>query len=108
MPSEAIAKAVQAGCASLAGRDSAEEALKRLLDLDAAAQTVGEDFFLSPKEWGGVLDRVAQYAQRLCTMDKDPRGIKLAVMCLHLAELLNAQYVPGVRSLQAVVDEMIR
>ena len=104
---DAVARAVKSGNFSLAGSYSAENALKRLMDLDASAQGAGEDFFLPPNEWAAVLDKVAQYAHRMCIVEKDPRGFKLAVMCLHLAEIYNAKHAPWIRSLQQMVDEMI-
>jgi len=131
---EAIAKAVNAGCVSLGGSYSAEEALKRLLDLDALGQELGEEqnVFLSLNEWAGVLDKVASYILRICSVDKDPRGIKLAVMILEFADAVESSQLgealsrhnlmtgkeyedtlnqqqqrnPGIRALREFVDEM--
>lgn len=111
---DAIEKAVRAGCISLAGSFSAEEILKRLLDVEETGQLiVNQDHpMISRSDWSKVLDKLADYVLPICAVDKDPRGIKLAFMILQVAELFGVdESAPtgkpsGIRRLREFVAAM--
>lgn len=116
---QAIDNAVHQGCFSLSGSFSAEEAITQLLDIDALGQTmISEEFSLSSDHLARVLDKVADYALQIWSVDKDPRGLKLGIVVLQVAMGLgigdNNSRTPrtssgqktGVRGLQEFMEEM--
>ena len=105
--SVAMMKAIEAGHISMAGSNSAEKFIKNLLELEGDAQHIGDEVLISPGDWADVIDKMAQFAYRKYTIDKDPRGLNLAVLCLQLADMYGAQNYKSVISLQAVIDDSL-
>jgi hypothetical protein len=93
---EAIAGAVKAGCVSLSGNFSAEEVMKRLVDIECMDQELygeNEPIFIGPGQWLDVLNRLAEYCLRVCRsgQKEDKRGFKLAIMILSWTEVVESR-----------------
>jgi hypothetical protein len=105
---KALGDAFNAGCTSLTGSFSHEEALQRMLDIQETGLGVGDDLLLlSQVDMANIIDQFAQKIYMLTTENNDPRAFKYSVMCITLANIYQAEDNEWIKKLQDFINNTI-